>query len=65
MSAVAPSAGARPLAAAIAARRGRGVSAALHLGKLLPAVPALQASLGIGLVEGAGFLPSLRCRWRA
>ncbi len=35
-----------------------GVSAALHLGKLPPAVPALQASLGIGLVE-AGFLLSL------
>jgi MFS family permease len=30
----------------------------LHLGKLPPAVPALQASLGIGLVE-AGFLLSL------
>ncbi len=35
-----------------------GVSGALHLGKLPPAVPALQASLGIGLVE-AGFLLSL------
>jgi MFS family permease len=35
-----------------------GVAAALHLGKLAPAVPALQASLGIGLVE-AGFLLSL------
>ena len=35
-----------------------GVSAALHLGKLPPAVPALQATLGIGLVE-AGFLLSL------
>lgn len=35
-----------------------GVSAALHLGKLPPAVPALQASLGVGLVE-AGFLMSL------
>ena len=35
-----------------------GVSAALHLGKLPPAVSALQASLGIGLVE-AGFLLSL------
>ena len=35
-----------------------GVSAALHLGKLPPAVPALQASLGIGLIE-AGFLLSL------
>jgi CP family cyanate transporter-like MFS transporter len=35
-----------------------GVSAALHLGKLPPAVPALQASLGIGLVQ-AGFLLSL------
>lgn len=35
-----------------------GVSAALHLGKLPPAVPALQASLGIGLVE-SGFLLSL------
>lgn len=37
---------------------GAGVAAALHLGKLPPAVPALQASLGIGLVE-AGFLLSL------
>ncbi len=35
-----------------------GVSAALHLGKLPPAVPALQATIGIGLVE-AGFLLSL------
>ncbi|MGJ7508477.1 MFS transporter [Variovorax sp. GT1P44] len=35
-----------------------GVSAALHIGKLPPAVPALQTSLGIGLVE-AGFLLSL------
>ena len=35
-----------------------GVSAALHVGKLPPAVPALQATLGIGLVE-AGFLLSL------
>lgn len=35
-----------------------GVSAALHLGKLPPAVNALQASLGIGLVE-AGFLLAL------
>lgn len=35
-----------------------GVSAALHLGKLPPAVSALQASLGIGLVE-AGFLLAL------
>lgn len=44
-------------AAALAVLLG-GVSAALHLGKLPPAVPALQASLGIGLVE-AGFLLSL------
>ncbi len=35
-----------------------GVSAALHLGKLPPAVPALQSTLGIGLVQ-AGFLLSL------
>ncbi|RZL63183.1 MAG: MFS transporter [Variovorax sp.] len=35
-----------------------GVSAALHLGKLPPAVPALQSTLGIGLIE-AGFLLSL------
>ncbi|MDM0120575.1 MFS transporter [Variovorax arabinosiphilus] len=35
-----------------------GVSAALHLGKLPPAVSALQVSLGIGLVE-AGFLLAL------
>lgn len=35
-----------------------GVSAALHLGKLAPAVPALREALGIGLVE-AGFLLSL------
>jgi MFS family permease len=35
-----------------------GVSAALHLGKLPPAVPALQSALGSGLVE-AGFLLSL------
>jgi len=55
---VSPSA-ARPRvpAAALAVLLG-GISAALHLGKLPPAVPALQASLGIGLVE-AGFLLSL------
>ncbi|MDM0011398.1 MFS transporter [Variovorax sp. J22P168] len=35
-----------------------GVAAALHIGKLPPAVTALQASLGIGLVQ-AGFLLSL------
>ena len=35
-----------------------GVAAALHLGKLPPAVPALQATLGIDLVQ-AGFLLSL------
>jgi len=35
-----------------------GVSVALHVGKLPPAVPALQAGLGISLVE-AGFLLSL------
>lgn len=35
-----------------------GVSAALHLGKLAPAVPALQAALGVTLVQ-AGFLLSL------
>ncbi|MDM0024912.1 MFS transporter [Variovorax saccharolyticus] len=35
-----------------------GVAAALHIGKLPPAVPALQATLGIGLVQ-AGFLLSL------
>jgi len=35
-----------------------GVSAAIHVGKLPPALPALQGSLGIGLVQ-AGFLISL------
>ncbi|MBI5275236.1 MAG: MFS transporter [Burkholderiales bacterium] len=35
-----------------------GVSAALHVGKLPPALPVLRESLGIGLVE-AGFLLSL------
>lgn len=35
-----------------------GVSAALHLGKLPPAIPALQASLGMSLLE-AGFMISL------
>jgi MFS family permease len=35
-----------------------GVAAALHIGKLPPAVPALQADLGIGIVE-AGFLLGL------
>ncbi|MBB3177316.1 CynX/NimT family MFS transporter [Variovorax sp. Sphag1AA] len=35
-----------------------GVAAALHIGKLPPAVPALQSGLGISLVE-AGFLLSL------
>ncbi|KQX94950.1 CynX/NimT family MFS transporter [Variovorax sp. Root473] len=51
------SASARVPVAAFAVVLG-GVSAALHLGKLPPAVPALQASLGIDLVE-AGFLLSL------
>ncbi|GER19443.1 MFS transporter [Variovorax boronicumulans] len=51
------SASVRVPAAAFAVVLG-GVSAALHLGKLPPAVPALQASLGIDLVE-AGFLLSL------
>lgn len=44
-------------AAALAVVAG-GVAAALHIGKLPPAVPALQASLGINLVQ-AGFLLSL------
>ena len=35
-----------------------GVAAALHVGKLPPAVPALQQAMGIGLVQ-AGFLLSL------
>lgn len=35
-----------------------GVSAALHMGKLPPAVPALQEALGVTLVQ-AGFLLSL------
>ncbi|MEJ8854392.1 MFS transporter [Variovorax robiniae] len=35
-----------------------GVSVALHLGKLPPAIPALQATLGLSLVE-AGFMLSL------
>jgi len=35
-----------------------GVSAALHLGKLAPALPALRAELGVSLVQG-GFLLSL------
>ena len=35
-----------------------GVSAALHVGKLPPAIPALQADLGLTLVQ-AGFLLSL------
>ncbi|WP_213953131.1 MFS transporter [Variovorax sp. dw_954] len=35
-----------------------GVSVALHLGKLSPAIPALQSTLGLSLVE-AGFMLSL------
>jgi len=35
-----------------------GVAAALHIGKLPPAIPALQAALGLSLVQ-AGFLLSL------
>ena len=35
-----------------------GITAALHVGTLAPALPALQTSLGLGLVE-AGFLLSL------
>jgi MFS family permease len=35
-----------------------GVSAALHVGKLPPAIPALQADLGLSMVQ-AGFLLSL------
>lgn len=45
-----------PLAAFVVVAAG--ISAALHLGKLPPAVPALQAALGISLVQ-AGFLLSL------
>ena len=37
---------------------GAGVAAALHVGKLPPAVPALQQAMGISLVQ-AGFLLSL------
>jgi CP family cyanate transporter-like MFS transporter len=56
---VSPAAVARPrVPVAVFAVLLGGVSGALHLGKLPPAVPALQASLGIGLVE-AGFLLSL------
>ena len=57
MAAIAPVARPR-LPAATLAVVAAGVSAALHLGKLPPAVPALQAALGIDLVE-AGFLLSL------
>ncbi|MBU1357360.1 MAG: MFS transporter [Gammaproteobacteria bacterium] len=35
-----------------------GIAAALHVGKMPPAIPSLQATLGIGLVD-AGFLLSL------
>ncbi len=52
-----PRAGVHVPAAAFAVIAG-GVSAALHLGKLAPAIPALQAGLGISLVE-AGFLLGL------
>ncbi|MDM0088395.1 MULTISPECIES: MFS transporter [unclassified Variovorax] len=57
MAAIAPVARPR-LPAATLAVVAAGVSAALHLGKLPPAVPALQAALGIDLVE-AGFLLAL------
>lgn len=57
MAAIAPVARPR-LPAATLAVVAAGVSAALHLGKLPPAVPALQAALGIDLVK-AGFLLSL------
>lgn len=49
--------GARVPVAVLAVVAG-GVAAALHIGKLPPAVPALQQTLGIGLVQ-AGFLLSL------
>ncbi|WP_326543571.1 MFS transporter [Pseudorhodoferax sp.] len=49
-----PARAARAAAVVIAA----GVAAALHVGKLPPAIPALQAALGLGLVQ-AGFLLSL------
>jgi MFS family permease len=54
----APGAGLPVLPLATLAVLFAGVSAALHLGKLPPAVTALQASLHIGLVE-AGFLLGL------
>lgn len=57
MSRPAAVARARVPAAAFAVVLG-GVSAALHLGKLPPAVPALQATVGIDLID-AGFLLSL------
>ena len=51
-------AAARPTGAAAWIVLAAGVSAALHVGKLPPAIGALQASLGITLVQ-AGFLLSL------
>ncbi|MEO5738953.1 MAG: MFS transporter, partial [Variovorax sp.] len=55
MSAVAERSRVPPAALAVIAA---GVGVALHLGKLPPAVPALQVSLGLTLVE-AGFMLSL------
>ena len=52
-AAAAPSAALAPWVVILA-----GVSAAVHVGKLPPAVPVLQADLGIGLVQ-AGVLLSL------
>ena len=48
---------ARPAGAAAWIVLAAGVSAALHVGKLPPAIPVLREALGIGLVE-AGFLLS-------
>ena len=62
MSAAPPGVGVRPVSVRLPATAWAvvlaGVSASLHLGKLPPAIPALQATLGIGWVE-AGFMLSL------
>lgn len=55
---VRPAAGSTPPSALAWAVVAAGIGAALHVGKLAPAIPALQAELALTLVE-AGFLLSL------
>ena len=38
-----------------------GIAAAMHVGKLPPAIPALQQDLGVGVVQSAWLLSAIQC----